>query len=230
VLLAASKLPRRAPASSRTATSTRPRPCHTQVMSPKPRPEVAEHSSSSASFALRAGLASGVIPGPCRSAGACPVAMGAQRARPHWAHDWCLPSTCRSISGWRTADLGHELGRRGRGRRTERLPSLPHRGRCDRRARDLPPGVRGGAGQPGRARGGRARNATSARPLAKAVVVAEVQPSHTAASKPPPLSGTFPPTVIRMTPEIGPPLAAEAGTRCSRVHRLWPLPACTAGG
>ena len=43
------------------------------------------------------------------------------------------------------------------------------------------------------------------------VMIGPVQGVQTAALKPPPNSGTFPPIAIGMTPEIGPPLSAEAG-------------------
>lgn len=48
---------------------------------------------------------------------------------------------------------------------------------------------------------------------------------QTAASKPPPCSGTLPPIVIGMTPEIGPPLVDEAG-----VSLVWLAPALGGAG
>lgn len=44
-----------------------------------------------------------------------------------------------------------------------------------------------------------------------AVALAETVYWQTAASNPPPNSGTFPPMVMGMTPAMGPPFAAEAG-------------------
>ena len=57
------------------------------------------------------------------------------------------------------------------------------------------------------------------------VMIGQVQGAQTAALKPPPNSGTFPPTAIGMTPEIGPPLAAEAG-----VSSVWLAPALAGAG
>ena len=56
-------------------------------------------------------------------------------------------------------------------------------------------------------------------------IVGQVQGAQTAALNPPPKSGTFPPIVIGMTPEIGPPLAAEAG-----VSLVWLAPALAGAG